>query len=586
MILIIVIVLTIVLIFECLRRYYDNNTVNRRTVRYISTYPQEGYVGAILQRQINSLNQLQDQVYVENINLPAQFTDPEDMILTSNLKEYADMANVPFGGSQLLNFPEYSIFTEIPFGSNSVTQLGWVRDSGLDFLNKLLSERHLYAIPLMCLPPGAGGWSNQLITQTQQLKGLKVRTFGYMAQVFKALGAQVVTRPGSQAFESLKRGELDFVEFFTLAEDSRLGAEKIAKYLYMPCWQQPSAITYLVMPISLWQSFTSKTKLAFQKISDSVLTEMMTLQMRQTAELISSLSSQYRIVEWSDPLLSSFTITYNRISNDLADSNMDFAQIRSSYTDFISRVAYSDKVSLYLPLSLVIQPTLEAGAQVFSAIIAYKLRRKDLNKINNLLGFNQFESSLELIGLSKQTVNDAISNLGYKSSIVYDELYVLNLEYVPRAIQTFLKSAQVELVKSSHLSNGQIAISSSDNVKLVEYIKSVVSFQTNIVNTPSPYYSSISMYHPTRSQLNSFLSKFDKEIDCLYISNNRIHIGIKTAYIVNLGTFDLCLNIDLDILKSVTTLSWINILAFGFRGELLFSSRDNTYDRALQMASR
>jgi len=72
--------------------------------------------------------------------------------------------------------------------------------------------------------------SNVPIRKVEDFKGLKVRTSGPGAHVFKALGASVVSASAPEIYNLLKLGTVDVAEYDSYDENSRLGLNEVTKY--------------------------------------------------------------------------------------------------------------------------------------------------------------------------------------------------------------------------------------------------------------------------------------------------------------------------------------------------------------------
>ncbi|WP_159718878.1 TRAP transporter substrate-binding protein [Geminicoccus flavidas] len=73
------------------------------------------------------------------------------------------------------------------------------------------------------------------IRSTEDFKGVKIRApGGVVGQVFNALGASVVSLPGSEIFQALSTGVIDATDYSTLGQNAQVGLYQTAKYSLYP----------------------------------------------------------------------------------------------------------------------------------------------------------------------------------------------------------------------------------------------------------------------------------------------------------------------------------------------------------------
>ncbi len=130
-------------------------------------------------------------------------------------------------------------FGSVPFGMNDVEYSIWLMQGG-----GLKLARELYGqygvIPLMGGNSGQemGFFTKKPITHIEQLKGMKVRTVGWAADILKNMGVSVVPLPGGEIYLALERGVIDSAEFSTPYITYPMGFQEIAKNIMVPGWHQ------------------------------------------------------------------------------------------------------------------------------------------------------------------------------------------------------------------------------------------------------------------------------------------------------------------------------------------------------------
>jgi TRAP-type mannitol/chloroaromatic compound transport system substrate-binding protein len=134
-----------------------------------------------------------------------------------------------------------ALFTDVPggpFGLDTVDYMSWhYQGGGLQLLNELYQQvlrMDIVAFPIFPTTPQAFGWFKKPIKSAKDLRGLKYRVPGIAADVYKAMGAAVVTLPGGEIMPAGERGVLDATEWYTPGEDIRLGFHQIWKFYHYP----------------------------------------------------------------------------------------------------------------------------------------------------------------------------------------------------------------------------------------------------------------------------------------------------------------------------------------------------------------
>jgi TRAP-type mannitol/chloroaromatic compound transport system substrate-binding protein len=131
-------------------------------------------------------------------------------------------------------------FGSVPFGLNNVDYSIWLfGDKGWDLAREVYGK-----FGIVPFPAGNSGCEMGFFTKTpmndmRQLKGKKVRTVGWLADILTQMGIGVSPLPGGEVYLALDRGVIDSAEFSTPFITFPLGFHEIAKNVIMPGWHQP-----------------------------------------------------------------------------------------------------------------------------------------------------------------------------------------------------------------------------------------------------------------------------------------------------------------------------------------------------------
>jgi len=128
----------------------------------------------------------------------------------------------------------YSLFGTPPsFGWDAHGFLAWFYRGGGEALYKELVndilKLNLVGYLYFAMPTQPLGWFKKEVKTADDLKGIKYRTVGLSADLFKELGAAVTIMAGGEIVPALDRGLLDAAEFNNPSSDILLGFTDVAK---------------------------------------------------------------------------------------------------------------------------------------------------------------------------------------------------------------------------------------------------------------------------------------------------------------------------------------------------------------------
>ena len=132
----------------------------------------------------------------------------------------------------------YSLFGTPPsFGWDAHGFLGWFYAGGGEALYKELVNNtlklNLVGFLYFPMPTQPLGWFKKEIKSGEDFKGMKYRTVGLSADVFKEMGAAVTILPGGEIVPAMDRGLLDSAEFNNPSSDILLGFPDVSKFYQM-----------------------------------------------------------------------------------------------------------------------------------------------------------------------------------------------------------------------------------------------------------------------------------------------------------------------------------------------------------------
>ena len=132
----------------------------------------------------------------------------------------------------------YSLFGTPPsFGWDATSMLAWFYQGGGEALYKELVndilKLNLTGFLYFPMPTQPLGWFKKEITSVSDFKGMKYRTVGLSADLFREMGAAVTILPGGEIVPAMDRGLLDAAEFNNPSSDLLLGFPDVSKIFMM-----------------------------------------------------------------------------------------------------------------------------------------------------------------------------------------------------------------------------------------------------------------------------------------------------------------------------------------------------------------
>lgn len=152
-------------------------------------------------------------------------------------------------------------FASVPFGLNNIEYTIWLLNGGgMELANELYGSFGL--VPLIGGNSGQemGFFTKKPLTKVQDLKGMKVRTVGWAADILKEMGVSVSPLPGGEIYLAFERGVLDSAEFSVPFITYPMGFQEIAKNVMLPGWHQPAVQLMFEVNKKAWDSLPQNLK--------------------------------------------------------------------------------------------------------------------------------------------------------------------------------------------------------------------------------------------------------------------------------------------------------------------------------------
>src|SRR5690606_16504350 len=120
-----------------------------------------------------------------------------------------------------------------------------------------------------------GGWFRKEIKSPDDLKGLRIRTPGFLGKVYAKLGATAIALPASDIYPTLEKGTIDAVEWVGPYDDEKLGVSKVTKFYYGPGVMELGASLCFIANLVSWNSLPDSYKAALEAACVQASVEML-----------------------------------------------------------------------------------------------------------------------------------------------------------------------------------------------------------------------------------------------------------------------------------------------------------------------
>ncbi len=173
----------------------------------------------------------------------------------------------------------FSLFGTPPaWGWRANHMLGWIKYGGGQALYDELVQQvlglDLVGMLTGAMPTQPLGWFKQQITDPEQLKGLKYRTVGLSADLFKEMGAAVTIMGGGEIVPAMDRGLLDAAEFNNPTSDTLLGFPDVSKDYMLQSYHQSAECFEIVFNKTKFDALPAELQAMIRYSAESASADM------------------------------------------------------------------------------------------------------------------------------------------------------------------------------------------------------------------------------------------------------------------------------------------------------------------------
>lgn len=252
----------------------------------------------------------------------------------------AGFATASFWSGKL---PAAALFAGFPFGPDGKTYLDWFEQGdGRKLYQEMYDHAGLKVHVLPCAFGGAeaGGWFAKEITSPEDMKGLRMRIFGFGGRVMSRLGATTMLVPGSELVAAFDKGKIDAAELYPPAVDAQTGLKDKVKLIYAPGWYQPETVLELIVNKDRWDSLTDRERGLIEGACLATLRSTLDSSAKLSSDALANLAKAgVRIEAFPQGVLASLRQAWTEIAKDEGDRDYFFRTVLDDIEKFRSKPA-------------------------------------------------------------------------------------------------------------------------------------------------------------------------------------------------------------------------------------------------------
>jgi TRAP-type mannitol/chloroaromatic compound transport system substrate-binding protein len=236
----------------------------------------------------------------------------------------------------------YSLFGTPPsFGWDAHGFLAWFYRGGGEALYKELVndvlKLNLVGFLYFPMPTQPLGWFKKEVKTADDLKGIKYRTVGLSADLFKELGAAVTIMPGGEIVPALDRGLLDAAEFNNPSSDILLGFPDVSKNYMVGSHHQQAESFEVIFNKTKFDALAPELKAILRYAAFAATADQETLAYDRYSKDLEAIKARgVSVVKTPDAVLSAQLAAWNKVLENQSKEPF-FAKVIESQKAWVKR---------------------------------------------------------------------------------------------------------------------------------------------------------------------------------------------------------------------------------------------------------
>jgi TRAP-type mannitol/chloroaromatic compound transport system substrate-binding protein len=230
------------------------------------------------------------------------------------------------------------------FGLDAEGLLGWIHYGGGQALyNELLqSILQLDVVSFFHgpMPTQPLGWFKSPMRSPDDLKGLKFRTVGLSADLFKQMGTSVVILPGGEIVPALDRGVIDAAEFNNPSSDRLLGFPDVRKVMMAQSYHQPVEFLELLINKKKYDSLPKDLQAILKYATMAESADFTWKMMDRNAQDLEDMKTKQKVqvLKTPKPILEAQLKAWDAVVAEKSKDNPFFVKVLESQKQWAARV--------------------------------------------------------------------------------------------------------------------------------------------------------------------------------------------------------------------------------------------------------
>jgi TRAP-type mannitol/chloroaromatic compound transport system substrate-binding protein len=245
----------------------------------------------------------------------------------------------------------YSLFGTPPsYGWDAHGMLGWFYAGGGEALYKELVndvlKLNLTGFLYFPMPTQPLGWFKKEMKTGDDFKGMKYRTVGLSADLFRELGAAVTILPGGEIVPAMDRGLLDAAEFNNPSSDLLLGFPDVSKFFQMGSHHQQAECFEIIFNKAKFDALAPEIKAVLRNAALAATADQLyTAYDRYSKDLEAIKAKGVNIIKTNDKVLSDQLNVWKKV----IDAQSKDPQTGAFFAKVIaSQMAWVKRTGVYL----------------------------------------------------------------------------------------------------------------------------------------------------------------------------------------------------------------------------------------------
>lgn len=238
----------------------------------------------------------------------------------------------------------YSLFGTPPsFGWDAHGMLGWFYWGGGEALYKELVngilKLNLVGLLYFPMPTQPLGWFKKEIKSVDDFKGMKYRTVGLSADLFKEMGAAVTILPGGEIVPAMDRGLLDAAEFNNPSSDILLGFPDVSKFFMMGSHHQQAETFEIIFNKAKYDALPAELKSILRYAAFAATADQLGMAYdRYSKDLEAIKARNVNVIKTGEPVLNAQLGLWDKV---IAEQSKEpfFAKVIASQKAWVKRTS-------------------------------------------------------------------------------------------------------------------------------------------------------------------------------------------------------------------------------------------------------